>query len=177
MLSPWRMPAVQQPPELGPLILRIPLPARVAQREDPLLGPRPLLVAAGAAEGRVVGAGGQRVEQRLGLERAAAGLGADQERLRAVGNRFGVGVDDEPRPDFRRIAIAELDHLAELVGGVDVKQRKRNRPGIERLLRQPQQHRGVLADGIQHDRPLELRHHLAHDVNGFGFEGAQMRVV
>ena len=54
-------------------------------------------------------------------------LRADQKRLRAVGNRFGVGVDDQPRADLGRVAIAELDHLAELVGRVDVQQRERNR--------------------------------------------------
>ena len=37
----------------------------------------------------------QRVEQRLGLEQAAASLRADGERLRAVGNRLLVGVDDQ----------------------------------------------------------------------------------
>ncbi len=52
-------------------------------------------------------------------------FGPDQERLRAVGDRLGVGVDDQPRADLGRVAIAELDHLAELVGGVDVQQRER----------------------------------------------------
>ena len=33
----------------------------------------------------------------------------------------------EPRADGPRHLVAELDHLAELVGGVDVEQRKRNR--------------------------------------------------
>ena len=47
-------------------------------------------------------------------------------------------------------------------------------PGIEGLLRQPHHHRGVLADGIQHHRALELRGHFADDVDALGFEGAQM---
>ena len=77
-------------------------PLRVAQREDALLGPRAFLVAAGAAEGRVEVAGLERVEQRLRLEQPAAPLRADQKRLRAVGDRFLVGVDDQRGADFRR---------------------------------------------------------------------------
>ena len=45
--------AVQQVPELRPLVLRIPLALRVAEREDALLGARALLVAPRAAERRV----------------------------------------------------------------------------------------------------------------------------
>ena len=85
-----------------------------------------------------------------------------------------VGVDDEPRADRLGHLVAELNHFAELVGGVDVEQRKRNRARMERLLRQAQHHRRVLADRIEHDRPLELRHDLAQDVDAFRFERAQM---
>ena len=45
---------------------------------------------------------------------------------------------------------------------------------MERLLRQPQQHRRVLADRVEHHRPLELGDHLAHDVDALGFERAQV---
>ena len=93
--------AVQQVPQLGPLALRIPLAVGVAQREDALLGARALLVAPRAAERRVEVAGLERVEQRLGLQQAAAALRADGERLRAVGDRLLVGVDDQPRADLR----------------------------------------------------------------------------
>ena len=75
------------------------------------------------------------------------------------------------------VAVAELDHLAELVGRVDVQQRERNRARIERLLRQPQQHRRVLADRVEHHRPLELGDHLAHDVDALGLERAQVVVA
>ena len=94
--------AVQQVPELGPLVLRIPLALGVAQREDALLGARAFLVAPGAAERRVEVAGLERVEQRLGLQQPAAALRADEERLRAVGDRLLVGVDDQPRADLLR---------------------------------------------------------------------------
>ena len=45
--------AVVQVPELRPLVLRVPLVQAVAEAVDALLGPRLLLVAAGAAERRV----------------------------------------------------------------------------------------------------------------------------
>ena len=47
-------------------------------------------------------------------------------------------------------------------------------PGMKRLLRQPQQDRRVLADRIQHHRPLELGDDLAHDVDALGLERAQV---
>ena len=55
-----------------------------------------------------------------------------------------------------------------------MQQRERNRPGMEGLLRQPQQDRRVLADRVQHHRPLELRRHLPQDVDALGFEQTKM---
>ena len=174
MLSPGFSRAFSRCHSSGRCRFGIPLAVGVAHREHALLGARPLLVAPRAADRGVEVAGREAVEQRLGLQQAAAALRADLERLRAVGDRFLVGVDDEPRADLLGHPVAELDHLAELVGGVDVEQRKRNRTGVERLLRQPQQHRRVLADRIEHHRPFELGHDLAHDVDALGFQGAQM---
>jgi hypothetical protein len=166
--------AVQELPELRSLVLGIPLPVGVAKREDPFLGARALLVAPRAAESGVEVAGLERVEQRLGFQRAAAGLGPHKERLRPVSDRLGVGVDDQPGADLGRVPIAELDHLAELVRGVDVQQRERNGPRMKRLLREAQQNRRVLADRVQHDGPLELGHHLAHDVDALGLQRAEV---
>ena len=166
--------AVQQVPELGPLPLGIPLALGVAQREDALLRPRFLFVAARAAEGRVEVAGLQAVEQRRRLEQRAAALRAEGERLRAGVERLLVGVHDQAGADFRGIPVAEGDHLPELVAGVDVQQRERNRAGIERLLRQAEQDRRVLADRVEHHRPLELGDDLAQDVDALGLERAQV---
>ncbi len=47
------------------------------------------------------------------------------------------------------------------------------RPGREGLLRQPHHHRGVLADGIEHDRALELGRHLADDMDAFRLQRIQ----
>jgi hypothetical protein len=46
-------------------------------------------------------------------------------------------------------------------------------PG-RRLLRKAQQARGVLADRVEHDGPLELGCDLSEDVDALGLEGAQM---
>ena len=45
---------------------------------------------------------------------------------------------------------------------------------VKCLLRQADHDGGVLADGVEHDGPLEFGSHLAEDVNTFGFEGTQM---
>jgi hypothetical protein len=49
-------------------------------------------------------------------------------------------MDEQLQPSSRAIAVAELDHLAELPGGVDVQQRERRLARIERLHRQVQHH-------------------------------------
>jgi hypothetical protein len=74
------------------------------------------------------------------------------------------------RADRARHLVAELDHLAEFVGGIDVEERKRDRTGVERLLSQAEQDRRVLADGVEHHRPLEFGHHFAEDVNALGLQ-------
>ena len=75
---------------------------------------------------------------------------------------------------LRGVVVAKLDHLAKLPGGVDVQQRKRRFAGMERLHRQVQQHRRVLADRIQHDRLAEFGRDLAHDRDAFSLELLQM---
>ena len=53
-------------------------------------------------------------------------------------------------------------------------QRGKGCAGIERLLRETEQDGRVLADGVQHHRPLELGYHFPDDVDTFGFERAQV---
>ena len=76
--------------------------------------------------------------------------------------------------DCRAEPIAELDHLPELPGRIDVQQREGQPAGVERLLRQPQHDGGVLADRVEHHRPLELGGDLADDVDALGLEGFQV---
>ena len=146
----------------------------VAERVHPLLGARLLLVAPRAAERRIETVAGERLLERLGLhdvgiERAAMGDGRD-----AVLHPLLVGVDDEIEPEPLHLAIAKFDHLAELPGGVDMQQREWRLARIERLQRQMQHHRGILADRIEHHRIAELGRHLAHDVDALGLELAEI---
>src|SRR2546429_3284562 len=60
-------------PQLGALVARVPAAEVVAEREDALLGPRALLVAARAAERGVEPVLLDRVEQRYGLQPVARG--------------------------------------------------------------------------------------------------------
>ncbi len=64
----------------------------------------------------------------------------------------------------------------ELPAGVDVQQREGHAAGVEGLARQMQQHGRILADRIEHHRTLEFGGDFAEDVDGFVFEGFQMRV-
>ncbi len=72
---------VVQVPQFGALVAGIPLAELVAEGEDPFLGAGPFLLAAGAAERRIVLAGLDGVEQGAGLEDGAAFLGAVFERV------------------------------------------------------------------------------------------------
>ena len=69
-----QMAPVVERPELGALVARLPLAELVAHAEDALLGAGPLLVAPPAAEDGVVLAGGDRVQQRDGLEWVAGAV-------------------------------------------------------------------------------------------------------
>ena len=103
---------------------------------------------------------GQRVEQRHGLQPVAR---------RPVLER-PAGVDrvlharhDQLLAQLGDAAVAELEHLGEVVAGVDVQDRAGELRRPEGLLGQAQQHDRVLAAAEQQHRPLELRRDLAHD--------------
>ena len=91
---------IEDVPQFRPLILGIPLSLRIAERIDAFLGPRFLFVAARAAECRIESAGVQRIQQRLGLQQAAALLRAERERIRAVLQRFAVLMNDQLRANL-----------------------------------------------------------------------------
>ena len=118
---------VVEVPQLGPLVLRIPLPEVVAERVHPLLRPRLLLVAAAAAEHRVEAVLGDRVEEGDGLQavprRARPGLldhppGVDR-LLHRRHDQLDAELGDPP--------VAVVEHLVEVVAGVDVHHRERDR--------------------------------------------------
>ena len=168
---------VVEAPDLRPLRSRVPLAEVVAEAEDPLLRAGALLVAARAADGRVEAVSLDRVEQRRRLElvsrRARPGLVDDP----AFVDRLLDARDDEPLAELCDAPIAELDHLGEVVAGVDVHDREGELPRPEGLLGQPQQHDRVLAAGEEQHGPLELGRDLAHDVHRLGLELVEVREV
>ena len=177
MLSPLLILPVEQVPQLRPLVLRVPLVHAVAEAVDALLGPALLLVAAGAAERRVELVVVQRLLQRRRLHDVGVLLRAVVERIDVLGLPLLVDPDLQIEALFAAEPIAELDHRPELPGRIDVQQRERQPAGVERLLRQPQHDGGVLADRIEHHRPLELGGDLADDVDALGFEDFQVGQV
>ena len=60
--------AVEQIPELGPLVLGVPLSEAVAKRINPLFGSRLFLIAARTAKRRIKTTFGQGIEQRPRLQ-------------------------------------------------------------------------------------------------------------
>ena len=83
----------------------------------------------------------QRVKQRLRLQQPAAALGIENDGIGARGNRRFIAPHQQLRAHRPRHLIAERKHLAKFESGIDVQQRKRNRPWIKGLLRQAQHHR------------------------------------
>ena len=163
--------AVVEVPQLGALVLRVPLAELVAEARHPLLGPGLLLVAAGAAEHGVEAVLLDGVEQRDGLEPVAAGPGAGL--LDRPGRRRWTPAREATTrrtPSSRDPAVAELDDLGEVVAGVDVHDRERDAGGPERLLGQVEHDDRVLAAGEEQHRPLELGRHLTDDVDRLGLE-------
>ena len=174
MLAAADAPVVERP-QLGPLRLGVPLAEVVAERQHPLLGPRPLLVAAGAAEGRVEAVLLDGVEQRDRLQPVARGarpalLGHAARVDRVLHRRH-----DQALAELGDPAVAELDRLGEVVARVHVHHGEREAGGPEGLLGQAQQHDRVLAAREQQHGPLELGGHLAEQVDGLGLERAQVR--
>src|SRR5262245_32443653 len=94
--------------------------------------------------------------------------------MRAFSDRRFVAMHDQTRADRPRELVTEREHLFELVTGIDVQQRKRNRPGMKRFPRQMHKHTRIFSDRIEQNRIAELRDDFAEDVNGFRFERFQM---
>ena len=109
---------------------------------------------------------GDRVEQRHRLQPVARRL---VDHAAAVDRLLHRGHEH-----VRHAAVAELDRLGEVVAGVHVHDRERNRARPERLFGEPQEHDRVLAAAEQQHRTLELGSHLADDVDRLGLEDLEM---
>ncbi len=167
--------AVEEVPQLRALRARLPLAVAVAEGEHALLRAGALLVAAGAAERGVEAVLADRVEQRDRLQPVARRVRPGLLDRAAGVDRVLHGGDDQPLAELLDAAVAELDHLGEVVAGVDVHDREREAARAERLLGEAQQHDRVLAAREQQHGPLELGGDLAHHVDRLGLELTQLR--
>ncbi len=147
---------------------------RGAEGEHALLGAGFLLVAARPAEGRVELVFVERLLQRLRLHDLGVKLRTVRERPDAHLDPLGIDVFDELQAPFLDDVVAELDHLAELPGRVDVEQREGRLRRIEGFHRDMQHRHGVLADRKQHHRLFAFRDSLAHDVDALRLEPIEM---
>jgi hypothetical protein len=97
------------------------------------------------------------------------------EGIDVVAHTILVNVDQEIETELLRHLIAKRDHLTEFPGRVDVEKGKGRLGRIKRLHRKMHQHRGILADGIEHDRLGESRRYLAKDMDGFSLKPLKVR--
>ena len=167
-------PRIVEVPQLGALVLRVPLTELVTEGEEPLLRARLFLVAPRAADGGVEAMVAEAGQESLRFEEAATILRAQVERVGARGDGRLIAPDQEVGADLLHVPVPELVHLGELVARVHVHQWKRDLAGLKGLLRQPEQARRVLADRVQKHRPLELRDHFPHHVDALGLEVPDM---
>jgi len=122
-------PAVVEVPELRARDLRVPLAELVAEGEDPLLRTRFLLVAAATAEQRVELVLLDRVEQRRGLQLVATRVLALLLDDPPGVDRLLDAADLESYAELLCARVPEVEHLLEVVPGVDVQERNGMRAG------------------------------------------------
>jgi hypothetical protein len=163
-------PSIEDVPEFGALVAGIPLAAGIAEGEDTFFGAGLFFVAASATDGGVVATSAETIQESLGFKTATAALGTPREGGGTFVQRLLIGMDDEMDAEFGRVAIAKLDHLLELIAGVYVQEGKGNLAGIESLLGEPKQDRGIFSDGVEQDGTLALGDDFAQDVNAFRFQ-------
>src|SRR5207248_8361788 len=114
VLAAAHSPVVQRP-QLGALSFRVPSAEVVAEGEDALLRPRPLLVAPRAAECGVEAMLLDRVEQCRRLEPVARGARPRLLDDATLLDRLLHARDDQLLAELGHAAIAELDDLADVV--------------------------------------------------------------
>jgi hypothetical protein len=78
------------------------------------------------------------------------------------------------RAPSARERVTKLDHLGEVLTGVDVHDREGELLGREGLDREVQQHRRILAAREEQDRSFALGDHLAQDEDGVGLEEVEV---
>jgi hypothetical protein len=116
----------------------------------------------------------ERVEQRHGLQPVARGARTLLLDHAALVDRFLHARDDQLGADVGDHLVAVLDHLGEVVPGVHVHHREGQAGRVERLARQVQQHRRILASGEQQHPAFELGGDLTDHVDGLRLEGPEV---
>jgi len=101
-------------PQLGALILRVPLAGAIAERVDPLLGARLLFIAASAAECHVEVIVTQPVEERLRFEQPAAALGVEGDGIRPAAMAGSLRHTSSSAPTERAISSRKVSISANL---------------------------------------------------------------
>ena len=165
---------VVQIPQLRALALRVPTVLGVAETEDAFLGTRFFFITARATNGSIETVLVQRLLQALGFHYIGMHGGTVADRVDALRHAIGILMHVQLHAGFGGTLVAEGDHFAELPAGVHMQQRNRRTRRIKCLQQQVQQHRAVLAHGIQQHRVLKLGGHFAQDVQAFGFKPIQM---
>lgn len=166
------VPGVEQGPQLGALVARVPLPELVAQGDHALLGPGLLLIAAAAAEDAVEAALGDRVEQRAGLQRVAGAVGALPQA--AVVDVVLDGGDDEPGAGRLRRGVPVVQDLGEVVPGVHVEEGEGHGCRPEGLARQVEHDDRVLPAAEQQDGAGALGGRLTDDEDRLGLQRVEL---
>ena len=102
---------------------------------------------------------------------------AMRERSDSLFNALWIDVDDEIEAEFFGHLIAEGNHFLELPCGVDMEEGEGGLSWVERLHGEVQHDSGVLADGIEHDRSVELGGNFTDDMNALGLKLLEVRQI
>ena len=165
---------VEQVPQFWTLVLGIPLTECISERENSLFGSGAFFVAARTPDRGVEFVLLQGGKQCFSLQVPATSRNAQFQRVGSSCNGFFVAVHDQPRTDRSCKSVAELEHLFELVAGIDVQQRERKRRRMKSLPGEVNEDAGVFTDGVQDHRIAKFRGHLSQYEDRFVFEGVQM---
>ena len=172
MLALVDAPVVERP-QLGALVLGVPLAEVVAVGVDALLGARLFLITPAATEGRGVAPLLDGVEQGADLQPVARGLAVVDDD--AVGDRLLDGGDVQLDAQTVDPAVSRREHLGKVEAGIDLEQTEGDLGRGEGALGQPEHDDRVLAAGEHQDGTLELRSDLTDDVDRLGLEDVEVR--
>ena len=173
------VPAVVEVPQLGPLVLRVPLAELVAEASTRAPWPAPSPRRGGRrrtrrrSRARSMASSSVTVCSRLRLARGPGLLDhpARVDRLLHRRRRPGCTPSSATRRSRKSMTSGKLWPVSTCITGNGM------RAGPERLLGEAQHHDRVLAAGEQQHRALELGRDLTDDVDRLGLESVQVAPV